>query len=81
MDIRGAVINAYAAARERGASRCEAFVLAVERYRHYRPELPVNCAGPEVARILHAAARAAVDYDSPSKSLASDDRIGYAEPA
>lgn len=63
VEIEDAIASTYAAARERGVSRSEAFVRAIHLYRSHCPELPVNRAGTEVARILLKAARSEMETE------------------
>lgn len=61
--FKAAIASAYDAARERGASRYEAFVRAIHLYRSHCPDVPANRAGTEVARILLKAARSEMETE------------------
>jgi hypothetical protein len=81
MDLKTAVIYAYSAARARGDSRSDAFFQAVSVYRSQCPDLPVNRAGTEVARILLAAAQSQLETESSSMSLAATEEASLAKSA
>lgn len=79
MNLKNAVIYAYSAARERGESRSDAFFRAVSVYRSQCPNLPINRAGTEVARILLAAAQSQLKVESSTMSLAATEEASLTE--
>lgn len=79
MNLTTCIINVYEAARARGESRCDAFVRAVQFYRNRRPDLPVDRAGSEVARILLSAAHRYGDGEHPTSELSPPAKVSYAE--
>jgi len=81
MDLKNAVIYAYSSARERGESRSDAFFRAVSVYRSQCPNLPVNRAGTEVARILLAAVQSQLEAESSTMSLAATEEASLTETA
>ena len=78
MNLENMIVSTYEAARERGASRCDAFCRAIEAYRRERPDLPANRAGTEVARMLLAAAQNA--QASTRNGLPAKEQMEYVEP-
>jgi hypothetical protein len=81
MDLKNAVIYAYSAARERGDSRSDAFFHAVSVYRSQCPDLPINRAGTEVARILLAAVQSQLEAESSTMPLAATEEGSLTETA
>jgi hypothetical protein len=79
LDPTTLVIAAYGYARDRGESRAEAFMKAVRAYCMQHPDFPVQAAGPEVARLLLAAARS--EDAGAAQALPETDEMEYVEPA
>lgn len=79
MDPTTLVIAAYGYARERGASRTDAFRKAVRAFCTQHPGFPVHTAGAEVARLLLAAAKA--QDARGTETLPAAGEMEYVEPA
>jgi hypothetical protein len=79
VNLTTGIINVYEAARARGESRCDAFVRAVRFYRTRRPDLPVDRAGTEVARILLSAAHRPHGVEHATSELSPPAKVSYAE--